>query len=76
MIIFLTGCISNESFCGTSTLDSCETNKDCTTAGRSSQICQSKDAEPAFTTCEFRSCYEYNIYDMNCQCVENKCQWA
>ena len=76
LLIFLVGCISDKPFCGISTLDACETNQDCTAGGCSSQICQSKDTEPAFTTCEFKSCYEANLYNLRCQCVENKCQWA
>lgn len=76
LLIFLSGCIDQEPFCGTSTFDSCETNEDCIDAGCSSQVCQSKDKDMTFTTCEFKPCYEANIYDMKCQCMENKCQWA
>ncbi len=76
LIILLAGCIQDEPFCGTSTYDSCETNSDCIDAGCSSQICQSKNAEQTFTTCEFRPCYEPNIYGVECKCIENKCQWS
>jgi eight-cysteine-cluster-containing protein len=75
LLILLAGCISDEPFCGTSTHEPCETIEDCTTAGCSSQICQSKSQEMGFTTCEFRACYEANIYDIECTCYNKECQW-
>lgn len=73
--IIFTGCIPDEPFCGTSTYAECETSNDCIDAGCSGQICQSIEEPLSFTTCEFKPCYEPNIYGVKCQCIENKCQW-
>ncbi len=52
----------------------CITNNDCITGGCSGTICQSKDAEPIFTTCEYPP--EYACYkQIECKCINNKCQW-
>lgn len=52
----------------------CMTDDDCITGGCSGTICQSKDAEPIFTTCEYLP--EYACYkEINCGCKEGKCQW-
>ena len=75
ILLILAGCVQ-EKFCGTSTYDSCETNNACVIGGCSSQVCQSKDTEPTFTTCEYRECYNAKAYNLECQCIENKCQWA
>lgn len=65
----------SERFCGTSSEDPCETNEDCITGGCSGSICQSKNTEPTFTTCEYRDCYNAEAYKMECKCAENKCKW-
>lgn len=52
----------------------CITDDDCVTGGCSGTVCQSKDAEPIFTTCEYLP--EYACYkEINCGCVEGRCEW-
>ncbi|QQG39071.1 MAG: eight-cysteine-cluster domain-containing protein [Candidatus Woesearchaeota archaeon] len=68
--------INNEQFCGSSTFGECSNNKECTSGGCSGQICQSIHEEPAITTCEYRTCYNNEAYNLDCQCIQNKCQWA
>jgi eight-cysteine-cluster-containing protein len=65
-----------EEFCGSSTNGNCVANSDCITGGCSGQVCQSKDEEGAITTCEWRDCYDEAQYGLECECVENKCQWS
>ncbi|MDD5651163.1 MAG: eight-cysteine-cluster domain-containing protein [Candidatus Nanoarchaeia archaeon] len=62
-------------FCGTSKLDSCNSNEDCVVGGCSSQICQSKDNEPSMSTCEYQSCYNPVSYNLTCKCVNSQCKW-
>lgn len=64
-----------ESFCGSSTNASCQTNADCVAGGCSGQICQGKD-EDMVTTCEWRDCYANEQYGLSCQCINNQCQWG
>ena len=52
----------------------CVTDSDCITGGCSGTVCQSKDSEPIFTTCEFLP--EYACYkEIRCGCIEGKCHW-
>ncbi len=52
----------------------CVVDSDCVIGGCSSTVCQPKDAEPIFTTCEYSP--EYACYkQINCKCIEDKCQW-
>ncbi len=52
----------------------CTQDPDCVTGGCSGTICQSKNAEPIFTTCEYLP--EYACYkQIQCKCIKNKCQW-
>ncbi|MDP7116131.1 MAG: eight-cysteine-cluster domain-containing protein [Candidatus Woesearchaeota archaeon] len=52
----------------------CQTNDDCTTGGCSGIVCQSKDTEPVFSTCEYSPSYDcYKTID--CGCIQGKCQW-
>tara|TARA_B100001971_G_C17988261_1_gene430984 strand:+ start:133 stop:444 length:312 start_codon:yes stop_codon:yes gene_type:complete len=52
----------------------CTASSDCITGGCSGTLCQSKDAPPMFTTCEFLP--EYTCYkQIDCGCVNYKCQW-
>jgi len=52
----------------------CIQDDDCVRGGCSGTICQSKDAEPVYTTCEFLP--EYACYkETSCGCVDGKCQW-
>lgn len=52
----------------------CTTDNDCIKGGCSGTICQSKNAEPIFTTCEYLP--EYACYkEISCGCVDGKCGW-
>lgn len=52
----------------------CTTDDDCVIGGCSGTICQSKNAEPIFTTCEYLP--EYGCYkEIKCGCIDGKCQW-
>jgi len=63
------------SFCGTSTKGLCFHDTDCMTGGCSGQVCQSKSEEPIYTTCEYRDCYNKQLYGVTCGCLNNECQW-
>ena len=53
----------------------CGSDADCITGGCSGQICQSKNSEPAITTCEWRE--EYSCYKpTGCACKNGKCVWS
>lgn len=65
-----------ETFCGWSTNSSCLTDADCITGGCSRQVCQSKNEEPAITTCEYRDCYNSIKYSLRCGCIQGVCKWA
>jgi eight-cysteine-cluster-containing protein len=52
----------------------CTADEDCIRGGCSGTICQSKDAERIFTTCEYReeyACYQYS----GCGCSNGRCGW-
>ena len=52
----------------------CITDNDCVTGGCSGTICQSKNSEPIFTTCEYLP--EYMCYKSSgCRCISGKCDW-
>ena len=52
----------------------CATATDCVVGGCSGTVCQPKDAEPIFTTCEYKD--EYACFEaIDCGCVAGKCQW-
>lgn len=52
----------------------CVKDDDCMRGGCSGTVCQSKDAPPVFTTCEYLP--EYACYKkIECKCIDNKCQW-
>ena len=52
----------------------CSSDSDCVKGGCSGTICQSKDSDPIFTTCEYSP--EYACYrEINCGCVNGKCSW-
>lgn len=77
LLIFILGCVKEipkEEFCGSSTYKECSVDTECKVGGCSSQVC---GAEKGFvTTCEWRDCYDYKEYNLECKCVENKCQWS
>ncbi len=66
-----------DDFCGLSTRGRCLTDEDCMKSGCSGQVCQprSKLEDPIITTCEFRDCYNADIYGLKCKCVNDECQW-
>lgn len=66
----------NNGFCGTSTYGNCQAESDCITDGCSGQICKSVYEDSYVTTCEMRDCYNNELYNLECSCVENKCQWS
>ncbi len=54
--------------------NACDTDNDCVRTGCSGTICQSKNAESVFTTCEYQP--EYACYaELPCDCLEHQCQW-
>ena len=64
-----------EGFCGTSTYGKCQKDSDCISGGCSSQVCQSRSEESIITTCEWRECYNAKTYNLECKCLNQKCQW-
>jgi len=69
--------ITNKSgFCGTSTFYECEQDSDCTSGGCSGQICQGVDEEKQVSICNYKECYDDEVFNVVCGCVENKCQWG
>lgn len=66
--------ISNNEFCGSSSLIKCSIDSDCNIGGCSGQVCGA--SEDLFTICEWRDCYDAKKYNLDCRCVSNKCQWS
>ena len=62
-------------FCGSSTKGQCQTDSDCVLGGCSMQICQSANEEKIITNCEYKECYDKEVYAVNCECVNNQCLW-
>ncbi len=62
-------------FCGWSTKFPCQTDEDCLKSGCSGQVCQGKNEPAIITTCEWRDCYDADIYKVKCGCFKGKCQW-
>lgn len=62
-------------FCGLSSFDPCLDDSECVIGGCSGQICQSKNTEPVFTTCEYRDCYNAQQYEIICKCYQQTCRW-
>jgi len=62
-------------FCGQSTYGECKSDKDCVKSGCSNQVCQSKYEEPVITTCEWKECYNYRSFGVDCKCIDERCQW-
>lgn len=70
-LMFILGCEEQTSGIGEK---ECIVDSGCITGGCSGTICQSKNAEPIFTTCEYLP--EYACYkQISCKCIENKCRW-
>jgi eight-cysteine-cluster-containing protein len=65
-----------EEFCGFSTDGQCSADAECITGGCSGQVCLSVHDELMATTCEYRECYNNELYGLTCGCVNNKCQWS
>jgi eight-cysteine-cluster-containing protein len=53
----------------------CTNDDECVTDGCSGTICRHEDAEPVFTTCEYRPEYACYQTDATCGCVNTNCQW-
>lgn len=62
-------------FCGESTFAECTINEDCMEGGCSGEICKGKTELPKITDCIWRTCYDEVTFKVNCQCIENQCQW-
>ncbi len=73
-LLFMGGLLVFLLACSTIPGAECTADDDCVTSGCSGTVCQSKAAEPVFTTCEYLS--EYECYkNIGCGCVNYKCQW-
>ena len=69
LVILAIGCTDN-----TENGTECTRDSDCVKAGCSSTLCQSKDSEQGFTTCEWKE--EYACYqEATCGCVNGYCNW-
>ncbi|HII72717.1 TPA: eight-cysteine-cluster domain-containing protein [Candidatus Woesearchaeota archaeon] len=67
-------CKGNRCIGKTANGDGCSSDSDCVTGGCSGTVCQSRGAEPIYTTCEMRP--EYECYrTINCGCVGGGCEW-
>jgi eight-cysteine-cluster-containing protein len=78
LLIFILGCVKEipkEEFCGKSTYKECSINTDCVIGGCSGQICGGKNEE-LISTCEYAECYNAEEYNLECKCVDKKCQWS
>lgn len=62
-------------FCGTSTEERCDEDRDCQPSGCSSQVCGAVENDVA-TTCEYRLCYNPDPYGLRCGCLNSLCQWS
>ena len=69
------GSSGESDFCGSSTYGECGQDSNCAKDGCSGQVCQSKTEKSIMTTCEYRECYDSDRYNLNCKCINNKCQW-
>lgn len=67
-------CVEQGNFCGSSTYSECSIDTDCKIGGCSGQICGAE--ERIVTTCEYRDCYNAKAYNLECKCVDLKCQWS
>jgi eight-cysteine-cluster-containing protein len=63
-----------EEFCGSSTNATCQYDSDCMQTGCTAQVCAGKD-EQIITDCMARSCYNAKQHNLECSCLDNKCQW-
>ncbi len=61
-------------FCGFSTSASCTEDSDCKPTGCSNQVCGGID-EDIITTCEYRECYDAEMYGVKCGCISGQCRW-
>ncbi len=78
-LILISGCIKQapkEGFCGSSSYESCNINSDCKMGGCSNQLCRSKSGDPVVTICDYKECYDSDKYNLECGCVDSKCQWS
>jgi eight-cysteine-cluster-containing protein len=70
LLLFLVGCGKEVAESGFE----CQSDSDCVTGGCSGTVCESKDAPLTYTTCVYSP--EFDCYkDIECGCVEGKCEW-
>ncbi|MEM2115934.1 MAG: eight-cysteine-cluster domain-containing protein [Candidatus Woesearchaeota archaeon] len=82
LLIFFISCNEKEvvnrilpdEFCGISTYESCETDKDCIRSGCNGEYCKSARTPQTVTVCLWKDCYNNSRYE--CKCVSNQCQWV
>jgi len=67
---------TGEDFCGRSTKGGCSSDSECAVGGCTLQVCQSVHEEPVSTTCEWRECYNPELYGLGCKCIASQCQWS
>lgn len=65
----------DKNFCGWETYGKCDLDADCIRGGCSGQVCQSKNEEPVITTCEWKECYDLNLFQLKCRCINKQCKW-
>jgi len=80
-LILISGCVENqvkpeEKFCGSSSYGSCNIDSDCRAGGCSGQLCRSNSEDPMVTICDYKECYDASKYNLECGCVDSKCQWS
>jgi len=78
-VVLLVGCAkapeAPSGFCGSSTQGACSSDSDCVTDGCSGQICRAASEEGLVTTCEWKDCYDDEVYGVSCGCVDQQCAW-
>ncbi|OYT41456.1 MAG: hypothetical protein B6U78_02930 [Candidatus Aenigmarchaeota archaeon ex4484_224] len=66
--------LKNE-FCGISTFGKCFSDKDCIVDGCNSEVCRSVFEDKVFTVCQWKECYNWKKFGIECKCINGKCQW-
>lgn len=69
-------------FCGVSTLEDCDSTSDCQASGCFNVTCQTKppanppsEGLPIPLDCAWQDCFDVSVYNLQCVCAEEKCQW-
>lgn len=68
--------VPEEKFCGWSSEGPCQSDMDCVTSGCSSEVCQSVKEDVYNTICQSGDCYDSELYNLRCACVNNACKWT